>query len=211
MGMVLMQLQKYTPLQPKVVSDGELVQRALAGDQNAFETLVRKYSTSLFNFIYHFFHEYNQACDILQEVLLQLHLSLSSLQTGRSIKSWLFQVAHNRCLDELRRKRVIHFSELEIMHDGEDELPFVFAIPDTAPLVEEQIEHHEIQRCLQRAIQQLPVRVRAVVLLRYTSQLTFAEIGQVLSMPEATAKTYFHRAKPVLREALNVQMQAVMQ
>lgn len=206
-----MQLQEYTPLQPKVVSDSELVQQALAGDQDAFETLVRKYSTSLFNFIYHFFHEYNQACDILQEVLLKLYLSLPSLQTGRPLKSWLFQVAHNRCLDELRRRHVLHFSELETVHDGEDELPFLYAIPDTAPLPEEQIEHHEIQRCLQRAIQELPVRVRAVVLLRYTSQLSFAEIGQALSMPEATAKTYFYRAKPALRAALNVQVQDIVQ
>jgi DNA-directed RNA polymerase specialized sigma24 family protein len=55
---------------------------------------------------------------------------------------------------------------------------------------------------LHEAIQTLPVKFRAVVLLRYASQLSFSEIGQALNMPEATAKTYFQRAKPLLRAAL---------
>ena len=59
---------------------------------------------------------------------------------------------------------------------------------------------------LQRAIDALPPKFRAVVLLRYASQLSFSEIGQALQMPEATAKTYFQRAKPLLRASLKEQI-----
>jgi RNA polymerase sigma-70 factor (ECF subfamily) len=117
----------------------------------------------------------------------------------------LFQVARNRCLDELRRKRAIHFSELESTSD-EDELSPLAALPDTSPLPEEMAERHDLQECLQRAIQALPPKFRAVVLMRYASQLSFSEIGQALNMPEATAKTYFQRAKPLLRASLVTQV-----
>ena len=127
---------------------------------------------------------------------------------GDPLKAWLFQVARNRCLDELRRKRAIHFSELESTSD-EDEISPLVAIPDPHPLPEELAERHDLQECLQRAIQALPPKFRSVVLLRYAAQLSFSEIGQALNMPEATAKTYFQRAKPLLRSALSAQLQLV--
>jgi len=148
--------------------------------------------------------DYDQACDILQQVLLQLYISLSTLRTNKPLKSWLFQVARNRCLDELRRKRMIHFSELEMGND-EDEFSGIFAILDESPLQEELIEHRDLQQHLYQAIQALPLKFRAIVLLRYASQLSFPEIGQALDIPEATAKTYFQRAKPLLRAFLSEQ------
>lgn len=183
------------------MSDGVLAQQTLNGDQRAFESLIQRYSTPLFNFIYRFLGDYDQASDILQNVFIQLHTSLPSLRTDKPLKAWLFQVARNRCLDELRRKHAIHFSELETIND-EEELSPLAAIPDSGPLPEELAERNDLQEHLQAAIATLPVKFRSVVLLRYASQLSFAEIGQALNMPEATAKTYFQRAKPLLRTAL---------
>jgi RNA polymerase sigma factor (sigma-70 family) len=185
-------------------SDGLLAQRALEGDQQAFEVLIRRYNVPLFNFIYHFLGDYDQACDILQQVLLQLYVSLPTLRIGDPLKAWLFKVARNRCVDELRRKRAIRFSELEPVNDEEEMSPLI-AVPDTSPLPEELAERRDLQQSLQKAIQSLPPKFRAVVVLRYAAQLSFSEIGQTLEMPEATAKTYFQRAKPLLRAALVAQ------
>src|SRR5947199_8544273 len=203
-----MQIQETTKVQTIDISDGVLAQQTLAGDPYAFEDLVKRYSTPLFNFIYRFLGDYDQACDILQNVFIQLHTSLPSLRTDKPLKAWLFQVARNRCLDELRRKHAIHFSDLESGSDDEELSPLA-AMPDTDPLPEEVAERHDLQQCLQRAIQALPPKFRAVVLLRYASQLSFSEIGRVLSMPEATAKTYFQRAKPLLRASLTTQLQVI--
>jgi len=183
------------------MSDGILAQRSIAGDQRAFEILVQRYSTPLFNFICRFLSDYDQACDILQQVFVQLYISLPNLRTSDPLKAWLFQVARNRCLDELRRKHAIHFSELEPVND-DDELSPLATMPDTDPLPEELAERRDLQQCLQKAIQTLPPKFRSVVLLRYAGQLSFSEIGQALDMPEATAKTYFQRSKPLLRAAL---------
>jgi RNA polymerase sigma-70 factor (ECF subfamily) len=205
-----MQIQETTKMQAIDMTDGVLAQQTLDGDQYAFESLVQRYSTPLFNFIYRFLGDYDQACDILQHVFIQLHASLSSLRTDKPLKAWLFQVARNRCLDELRRKRAIHFSELEAVND-EEELSALASIPDTSPLPEELAEHSDLQERLQEAIQMLPLKFRAVVLLRYSAQLSFAEIGQALNMPEATAKTYFQRAKPLLRNILTNQVHIMAQ
>src|SRR5947209_13873747 len=93
------------------IPDGELACAALQGNEQAFESLVHRYSSHLFNFIFHLLGDYDQACDVLQQVLLQFYLSLSSLEQDRPLKSWLFQVARNRSIDELRRKRVVYLSE----------------------------------------------------------------------------------------------------
>lgn len=201
-----MQVRERTKTQSPEIHDGVLVKQTLAGDQRAFEMLVQRYHVPLFNFICHCLGDYDQACDVSQQVFLQLYISMPTLRTGEPLKAWLFQVARNRCLDELRRKRAIHFSELESASD-EDDLSPLAIMPDTRPLPEEIAERHDLQRSLQRAIESLPPKFRSVVLLRYAGQLSFSEIGQTLKMPEATAKTYFQRARPLLRAALQAQTQ----
>jgi RNA polymerase sigma factor (sigma-70 family) len=203
-----MQIQDCAKTQLPAISDAMLMQQTLGGDEHAFETLVQRYSATLFNFICRFLGDYDQASDILQQVFVQLYVSLANLHTNKPLKAWLFQVARNRCLDELRRKHThaIHFSELEAT-TGEDELSLLAGIADTLPLPEEVAERHDLQACLQQAIQELPPKYRSVVLLRYVSQLSYAEIGQALQMPEATAKTYFQRAKPLLRATLSSLLQ----
>ena len=95
-----MQIQTARIARQSDCADGVLAQQSLSGDQQAFEMLAHRYSTPLFNFIYHFLEDYDKACDILQQVLLQLYLSLANLNTDGPLKPWLFQVARNRCLDE---------------------------------------------------------------------------------------------------------------
>jgi RNA polymerase sigma-70 factor (ECF subfamily) len=193
------------PIDMTILSDASLAQQALAGDQMAFEIMVRRYHTPLFNFIYRFLGDYDQAYDVLQQVFMRFFTSLPRLATGNPFKPWLFQVAHNCCVDELRRRRryAIRFSQLE----ADNDISFLNEIPDPSPLPEDIAERHDLQQTLSRAIQSLPPKFRAVVLLRYTTQLSFAEIGQSLNMPEATAKTYFHRAKVLLRKILGSQLQ----
>jgi RNA polymerase sigma-70 factor (ECF subfamily) len=177
------------------------MQQALAGNQNAFETLVRHYSGPLFHFILQRLKEYDLACDVLQEVLLKFYLYLPKLDTQWTPISWLFQVARHRCIDELRRRRVTYFSELETNSDEDENSPLA-ALADSTPLPEEWVEQRDLQLCLYQAIQALPDRYRMIVALRYTSQLSFSEIGHLLGIPESTVKTYFHRAKPLLRASL---------
>jgi RNA polymerase sigma factor (sigma-70 family) len=207
------QPRQYSILQRKEVPDGVLVGQALAGDQCAFEFLVNRYHQQLVRYIRGLLKDHDQSYDVLQHVYLQLHLSLPMLRRNGSIKGWLFQVARNRCLDELRRRRrraETPFSTLE-QEDGEEGLSTLEALSDPEPLPEEMTERRELHGSLHAAIVSLPPKFRSIVHLRCFRQLTFSEIGRTLNMPETTVKTYFYRSLPHLRKALasSVQLASV--
>ncbi len=183
------------------LTDDVLVQRAHVGDQGAFEMLVDRYSALLFLLIFRLVRDEYLAHDVLQHVFIQLYRSLPTLRPGRPLKAWLCQVAHHRCIDELRRKRPVFFSEIASILDGDECSPLTTLLdPDRLP--EEQVELQELRELLLEAIEALPPRFRSVVRLRYATQLSYREIGQMLSIPESTAKTYFNRARKPLRTLL---------
>ena len=190
------------------MTDSDLVQQALKGDQGAFEALVSRYKKPLFGLIYHYVGEYHEAEDILQQVWLQLYLSLASLRPSVQIKPWLLIVARNRSLDFLRHKlmrkeRLLFFCEVEARSE-EDEVTFLEVISDIGPVPEERAELHDLQREILHAIRSLPHARRQVVWHFYTGDFTYAEIGRILDRPGSTVKTQFHRAKPQLRDALQI-------
>lgn len=183
---------------PTDTFDGMLVQQAAAGDLQAFEGLVKRYSDQLLRLISQYVKDSHQRHDILQQVLLQLYLSLPTLRTTESLKPWLYRVARNRCLDELRRKRpLVLFSTLDALFDDEG-VSILEAIPDTDLLPEEQVEAADLSACLLKLIEALPQNMARVMYLRYIKHLSFSEIGHVLQIPEATAKTYCYRARRLL-------------
>lgn len=184
-----------------------LVELATAGNEQAFELLVQRYETQVWQFVYHHLARPEDVQDVVQFVFLQLYLFLPRLQghlistrNQRPLKSWLMQVARNRCHDEHRKQHPCLFSELETV--AEEEVNPLEYLPDTALLPEDVVEQQDRQRQLQAAIQTLPRSYRPIVSLRYREELTFREIGRRLRIPENTARTYFQRARPLLRAAL---------
>jgi RNA polymerase sigma-70 factor (ECF subfamily) len=179
--------------------DGQLVQHALSGDERAFEVLVGRYCSSLFQRIASRLRDYDAACDVLQQVLVQLYLSLPSLNQEHSLKPWLSQVTRSKIIDEVRRKRWVSLSEAG--NADEEEALLLLLDPDLSP--EEQLDYQELQHQVKEAIATLPERYQQVVILRYLVQLPFSEIGRLVGIPQATAKTHFQRARPLLRAAFH--------
>ncbi|TMF47990.1 MAG: RNA polymerase sigma factor [Chloroflexi bacterium] len=121
--MLYAQPRQNSTLRGRGVPDGVLVGQAQVGDQRAFELLMSRYHRLLASYIRGFLKDGDQVSDVLQQVYLQLYLSLPILLTNVSLKGWLLQVARNRCLDELRRRRrqaAVPFSALEWEY-GEEE------------------------------------------------------------------------------------------
>lgn len=179
--------------------DCNLAQQAVQGDERAFEALVYRYDSYLFGFILRILGDYDRASDVYQQVLCQFYTSLAGLSLDKPLKPWLFRVAYNRCIDETRRKQPVYFSE---MAGGEERESELHQIVDQKASPELQAEQHDLQSYLLQAISQLPRHYQPIVLLRYTAQLTFPEIGRALKIPASTAKTYFHRASSRLRRLL---------
>ena len=199
-----MQTRHYSVQKGQGVPDGVLIEQALAGNQRAFEILVSRYRRLLVSYIHGFIKDSEQVYDVLQHVFLKLYVSLPILLTNVSLKGWLFQVARNHCLDELRRRyrwTEIPFSTLEWKYRGEELSP-IETITDPEPLPEEVAERIELHCLLQQAIFSLPPTFRSIVRLHCFKQLSFLEIGHMLNMPEPTVKTYFFRSLSRLRKEL---------
>ena len=161
-----MYMQTYlSTKRPSDLTDDDLVQQAQIGDQGAFEILVNRYSALLFLLICRLVGDEHLAHDVLQRVFLQLYRSLPTLIPGGTLKAWLSQVARHRSIDELRRRRPILFCEIEPYPDGSD-YSHLTTLPDPDRLPEEQVELRELRGLLLDAIETLPWRYRAVLLLR---------------------------------------------
>src|SRR5258706_4115146 len=109
-----MQQHIHVPGQPEALTDRVFVRQALAGDERAFETLVRRYHRQIFRFIRRYVKDNDQAWDVFQQVLLKLFVSLPKLCVAQEqLGSWLYHIARNCCIDALRVRRLVRFSELE--------------------------------------------------------------------------------------------------
>lgn len=183
------------------MADQALVQRSLAGDHAAFTCLVQRYHALLVGYVSRWYADDALVQDIVQHVLLQLYVSLPVLDVAPTIRPWLMRVAHNRCVDELRRPQPVLFSRLAEVWEGED-VSLLETLPDPTPQPEEVAERREVQQRIRQAIGTLPLKQRRIVWMRYASQLTFAEIGRLLHLPESTVKTSFWRARFHLRQEL---------
>lgn len=179
------------------LSEEDLVGRFCDGDVVAFEVFVERYSRTIYNFALRLIGNAADAEDASQQTFIQAFESLGRRPAGTPVRPWLFQVARNKCIDILRRRHGSVISRLEAAEESAQPDP-----RDDRPLPETLYERAELQQLLEEAIAALPLRAREVVTMRYVADLTFAEIGEALGMPENTARTLFHRAKADLRAYL---------
>jgi RNA polymerase sigma-70 factor (ECF subfamily) len=189
-------------------SDEILAQEAVNGNFEAFEALVERYSRPLFNYIFHLVDDGDEANDVLQQVLCKAHAGLPKLSTYQAIKPWLYKIARNQSLDCLRQRRQKHrpttFASLARQYGlaAGEMVSHLEEIHDPHAQPDEIAEQNDLQRLLKTAMGQLPQRYREVVELRYNSDMSFAEIGKTLGIPENTAKTFFQRSKTILKDYL---------
>ena len=181
------------------LTDEQLAGTYLDGVDACFDELVRRYSGPIYAFILRMVGNPADADDLTQDVFVQILKSLPGARPDLPLRPWVYVIARNKCLDHLKRKRALPFSSLAIPESGE---AVEARVVDDRPLPDELAERADLEELVRTAIADLPPRYRAVVALRYSTDLTFAEIGTVLGLPENTAKTHFQRAKGLLRERL---------
>ena len=179
------------PLDPEIVAEARLVSDALGGSQPAFEQIVRRYQRPVISLIARMTGDRPLAEDLAQETFVKAFRNLGSFDRTRRLSSWLFRIAHNTTLDALRRlKRDV--TELDTAGAGEP----------IAPPAADAVEQAELGAALNQALLGLRPVYRAAIALRYDQELSFEEIGQVLGVPEVTARTYVHRARKELAQSL---------
>ena len=166
--------------------------QALAGSQSAFEQIVRRYQRPVISLIARMTGDRMLAEDLAQETFVKAFRNLAAFDTTRRLSSWLFRIAHNTTIDALRRTPHA-VASLDVPAASA-----ASAAEPAAPAQPDPLEHRALTAALGAALSQLRPEYRAAISLRYDESLSFEEIGQIMGVPEATARSHVHRARKEL-------------
>jgi len=180
-------------------ADAKLVERAKSGDEDAIEELVKRFIDPVYAFLARYMGNGELAEDATQETFVKAWKNLKKFDASRSMKPWLFEIARNTANDMLRRKRAHLFSDLS---SAESDTRFEDMIADPAPLPPELFAEAELGQHVARALATLPERDRAVLVLRYTEDLSWDDVALAMDAPANTVKSWHRRALGKLREVL---------
>jgi RNA polymerase sigma-70 factor (ECF subfamily) len=181
-----------------VEQEQELLDRCLAGEDSAWEALLKSYNRKIYNLCYRFTGRAEEAEDVTQEVFIKVFQTLKSYHAAQgSFTTWLNRVARNHLVDHYRRAR-----KDRVTSSLEDELPE--AEQQSSPHMEPtgQVESRERREVLQTALDKLSPDLREAVILRDLHDLDYDEIAQVLSVPQGTVKSRINRGRLELGRVL---------
>jgi RNA polymerase sigma-70 factor (ECF subfamily) len=167
----------------------QLIERCLAGDQLAWDQVVRLHRRKVFNVAYKFVGKHDEAEDLTQDIFLKIFRSLGTFDRRANFQRWLISVSRNLCIDHYRSVRKER-ETLDRDHDAADVLAVSKEIGPYAAL-----EHTDRRALLRRALDELPSALRTAVLLRDIRELSYQEIAQQLSLPEGTVKSRINRGR----------------
>jgi RNA polymerase sigma-70 factor (ECF subfamily) len=140
--------------------------------------------------------------DLTQEAFIKAFRSLASYDASRKFSSWLFKIAHNATIDHLRR-RDLDTVPLEASPDDEDGSDLARVLADPASRGPDVAAGRgELAAALEEAVAELRPEYREIVLLRFAEGMAYQEIAEIADLPLGTVKTYIHRARKELMEAL---------
>jgi RNA polymerase sigma-70 factor (ECF subfamily) len=178
-------------------SDAELAGRVLAGSDAAARELVRRYERPVFNLIVRMVRDPALAEDLAQETFVKALTHLATYDSTHKFASWLLKIAHNTTIDYLRRPRPPVSSI-----DDENASGAFDSLNSTTPSPLALAERSELAALLDVAIDRLRPEYRQVVILRCQEDLSYEEIAEVLGLPMGTVKSYLHRARAELADAM---------
>ncbi len=172
--------------------DLALVQAFKEGEESAFTALVIKYREPIYRLARRMVHSHEDASDVAQEVFIRMHRALPRFAGRAQLRTWLFRIAVNLCLDHTGRRARHALTELKEL------------ISEPSPLENpvERAERRELSHVVARAIDALPPRQKVMVVLRVYQDLPYAEIGRIAGCAEGTVKATMFAAFRTLRKAL---------
>jgi RNA polymerase sigma-70 factor (ECF subfamily) len=178
-------------------ADCELVTQAVAGREDGFEELVRRYQRPIAAYVYRMVGDYEAALDLTQEVFIKVYNSLRRYRSEFKFSTWIYKIAHNAAVDHLRRYSTRGTSALTGEFNGEQyDLP----IESRRPSPEQESERAERCAEIQLVVNGLPTAYRELVLLRHSHDMSYDEIAEVTNLPLGTVKNRLFRAREVMRQ-----------
>lgn len=180
--------------------EAALVAEAIEGSELAFRTLVERYQRPVFSLVLRMVHDRGIAEDVTQEVFVKAWMALARYDPRRRFASWLFKIASNAAIDQLRRKKL---PTTPIETKDPDQSSILDRIEDErAESPDTLVKRRELSSALEAAVAALRPEYRLVVLLRFREELPYRDIAEATGMPLGTVKTNLRRARREIEERL---------
>ena len=184
--------------------DADVAALARQGRESAYRELVRRYERPVFSLIYRMVHDRETAEDLAQDTFIKVLNHIDRYLPEFKFSSWLFKIANNVTIDFLRKRQLktvsIEGSPHAATRADAEATSFDVRSMDESPL--EEIESRELGSAIEQAIAGLRPEYRSCILLRHVEGRSYEEIAATLDLPLGTVKTYIHRARHALRDAL---------
>lgn len=176
-------------------ADSQLIGRALAGEPAAFGELVLRYQDRLYNSLARVLGSAEDARDAAQEAFVQAFVKLETFRGSSAFYTWLYRIAHNTAMSHARRKRPTRSLDLDRDERGSEPI-------DGGPAPEARLEMSERAVEVQRALAELSIEYREVIVLREIDGCRYDEIAEILAVPVGTVRSRLFRARLELRDRL---------
>ena len=173
-----------------------LIEQCLAGDQAAWEQIVRQNWRKVFNVAYKFVGKHDEAEDLTQDIFLKIFKALKTFDRRANFQTWIISISRNLCIDHYRSVR----KERQTIARDVDSNDLQPATTDRGPYA--QAEHQDLRAQLRQALESLPITLRTAVVLRDLQELSYQEIADRLGLPEGTVKSRINRGRIELAHQL---------
>jgi RNA polymerase sigma-70 factor, ECF subfamily len=184
--------------------DADVVALAQRGREPAYRELIRRYERPVFSLVFRMVRDRELAEDLAQDTFIKVLQHIDRYRPEFKFSSWLFKIANNVAIDQLRRRQLATVSMDGSPHavtaDAVEATSFDVSGGGESPL--DRLEARELGSAIEAAIGQLRPEYRACILLRHVEDKSYEEIAATLDLPLGTVKTYIHRARHELRGLL---------
>jgi RNA polymerase sigma-70 factor (ECF subfamily) len=180
--------------------DRAIVVAVLGGQQHRFEELVTRHQSQIVNYVCRMLGNYEDAVDLSQDVFLKAYSALGTYKPQYPFAAWLFRIARNAAIDEIRKRRLVTVSLDAPVELGDGSVGRQVESPGLDP--EDAYLGGELADRLSAAIDELPDKYREAIILRHAADLSYDEIAEALELPLGTVKTRIFRARDALRRSL---------
>ncbi len=181
--------------------DRKLVERVKAGDETAFEQLVRKYQQNVFSLVHHNLGYRGDVEDVAQKIFVKIYLSLPKFDNRRPFFPWLYRIAVNQCYDELRRikRHKVHtFTELSLEDSESIEKLVAQNDPGPAP----SGDRTQLTALLMKLMDKLPAQQRMAIILRDLEDIPYEKLSQMMDCSEQAVRLKVFRGRNRLRKLI---------
>lgn len=186
-------------------AEKRLVRRLKTRAPDAFETLVGRYQSRVFNLVYRMLGNREEAEDLAQEVFITIFKRIDDFRGEASLSTWIYRIASNHCINRrkyLGRRRHYSRSSLSDVGDRIEMSGGRAGVTNRPPRPDEMLEGLQMELAIQQAISSLDGDQRLLVVLRDIQGLTYEEIAEITELPDGTVKSRLHRARMSLKEKL---------